>query len=394
MSLLCVRVACAAALVVVGLAGCGSGDVDVDVNVDVSVQAGFSRTWEALPPAPLSPRVDAVAVWTGTEALFLGGQVEYFCPPKTTCDMEPNPSRDGAAYNPEARTWRGVADAPTPLMGPAPAALVDGVVFAIAANRELLAYDVAEDRWTSHGRVLQDSYYAGAVATGDGRLVFAGPGPVGRFYDPRTREWSKVPAPPSPIGDGYRRYAATPAGLVLTGNAPSGLPETPSGGLTEGPSSLVDAAVLDLARGRWRELPMTEQMEAEMHWSGTRLVGATQLGGVDGDSRHRWGRTYTWGGLLDPTTGEWAPLPNAPKPRTGGWVFDAPGGRWTATSGWIYDDVEETWTRLPQPPGTPESPGVAVWAGDLLIAFGGGPALTDDGGVTDATNVAWSYRAN
>jgi hypothetical protein len=95
---------------------------------------------------------------------------------RVACELVPNPARDGAAYNPETRSWRRVADAPVP--PGSPAALVDGVVFLQAGGGELSAYDVAADRWASHGKAAAP-YLSGPMATGGGRLVFADPKSAG-----------------------------------------------------------------------------------------------------------------------------------------------------------------------------------------------------------------------
>lgn len=364
------------------VAGCGSG-------TDSVIAEARTFGWDALPSAPLSPRTNSAAAWMGKEALFFGGETDGFCPPNAACIKAPTMVADGAAYDLAARTWRRVADAPMPLAGPTAPAVLGEAVFLIAGDGTLLAYDVRADRWIDHGAVPAGTRYSPLTATGDGRLVLAWSGESSEsardhVYDPRNRTWAEVPKPPTPLArDVYRRYAAIPAGLVLFGGVDSGRPDRPD---------LVDAAVLDLATGTWRELPMSAQIGANFHWTGTRLVSPL-LDGADGGKVNGWGRTYYYGGTLDLATGTWGPLPNAPKKFGDGWRVNATGGRWTATGGWVYDDAEETWTLLPRPAGASWGAGTAVWADDVLIAFGGTPEF-GPGGVTGPTNAAWSYQIN
>lgn len=361
-----------------GLVGCGSD------TVEVNAQSTTARGWEALPKAPLSPRTHSVAAWTGKEAVFLGGETDGFCPPNANCFKAATQAKDGAAFDPATGKWRKVADAPVPLAGPMPPVVLDGVVYLIAGGT-LLAYDSKADRWVDHGAVPEGAQRSTMSDSGDDRLVVPDPeGKSGRdrLYDPRSREWSVLPLPPGDLADGSRTYVASPAGLVVFGSLKSGREDRPD---------LIDAAVLDLMAGTWRELPAGEQLGADFHWTGTRLVAA-QLGGADGGKVNNWGRRYEYGGTLDPVTGTWGSLPNAPTEYDGrNWGVSAVGGRWTALGGWLYDDVEESWTRLPTPKDAPRAAGAAVWAGDRLIAFGGEPTFTADG-VTGPTDAAWSYR--
>ena len=67
------------------------------------------RVWRTRPSRPARA---AVAVWTGAEVLFLGGDTEP-CPASASC-VTPTvtPLADGAALDPSTGTWRRIADAP------------------------------------------------------------------------------------------------------------------------------------------------------------------------------------------------------------------------------------------------------------------------------------------
>ena len=87
-----------------------------------------AERWERLPDPPLSPRNGTVSVWTGDEVLVVGGD-EWSCPPNASCATpEFPPLGDGAAYDPEAKTWRSIADAPVPFAW-AETAVIDGTVY-------------------------------------------------------------------------------------------------------------------------------------------------------------------------------------------------------------------------------------------------------------------------
>lgn len=348
----CVAAAVGALLV---LAACGT--------TDAVVAAEPPAQWRTLATSPLSPRTHAVSAWTGTEAVFLGGETGDICPPNADCQGGATLAKDGAAYDPVTDHWRRIADAPVALAGPTPPAVLGDEVFLIA-DGALLAYDAGDDRWTRHGRVSQAERWAVPIATGDGRLAFGGGSAErdspGRIYDPGARTWTDLPA--DPLGIDSPWFTATPVGLVATGTVTEGMGHTPD---------LVRAEVLDLDAGTWRVLPTSDQIGGyRWTWTGTRML-APSLGGADGGKVEPWGRFLPDGGVLDPATGLWGRLPNAPKEQRGGWTVDAPGSRWTATGGWVYDDAEASWTRLDTPPGGGVSAGSAVWAGNELIAFGG-----------------------
>jgi heat shock protein HslJ len=121
------------------------------------------------------------------------------------------------------------------------------------------------------------------------------------------------------------------------------------------------------------------------------------LGEVNGGAENPYDRSYPLGGVLDPFTGEWGPLPNAPASPAGaypgmalgGWPVEAVGGRFTAAEGRLYDDRAESWTVLAPPDGGPTDPGSAVWAGERLVVLGGVEYDREPNGVLSDT--AWLY---
>ena len=351
-----------AATTLVLVAGCASHP-----SAPGAVERGSTARWQQLPGSPLTPRAGAVTAWTGTEAVFLGGDPSAPCPPNASCVAGARDTRDGAAFNPDTRTWRATATAPEPIATYSTHAVLAGRIY-LWGQRHLLSYDPATDTWYASASVAADARTSALAVLG--RRVVAvrsERGPTSASpdveYDPANDSWS--PLPPDPLGAASDRAAtATPRGLVLTGHA---LVADPG---AAGPS-VVRTAVLDATTMTWRRLPDSDELGggAGFTWTGHRLVDAT-LGGDDGGQVGKYGRVVPRGGTLDPATGTWGRLPDAPE-SDGGWTVFALGSALSATDGWVYDDTSRSWTKLDRPPAAPERPGDAVWAGRRLIVVGG-----------------------
>jgi hypothetical protein len=112
---------------------------------------------------------------------------------------------------------------------------------------------------------------------------------------------------------------------------------------------------------------------------------------VTGGAVNPYPHAYPEGGFLDPASGRWSPLARDFSARWGsGWGIYAVGGPWAATYGQLYDTRTGRVTRLPQPAGAPDQESTTVWAGDVLVAFGGVYAAT---GISydSVSNRAWLY---
>lgn len=366
---------------VLAVTGCGSPAGPAD--------PGGGGSWAELPAPPLSPRTGAATAWTGTEALFLGGDTGPPClDAGSTADCEVPPgARDGAAFDPVARAWRRIAEAPVPIQGYQPSAVSGDTVY-LATAEQLLAYDASDDAWTARP-LPGDAPEYGRLAVVVGGVVLVGSErragePSGYVFDPASGTWAVLPD--DPLGPAYDRVpTATSNGLVLTGKR-----RGPSPGATE--PSLVRAAVIDSAlSSRWIEVELGEQIGGrQWAWTGVRMVDPT-LGRSNGGEGDNWGRDIPMGGVLDPASGTWRPLPSAPGlADNDGWGVEALGGPLSAVSGWVYDDRVESWTLLAPPSGAPPTPGSAVWAGDRLVVLGGvDPA---EGSTLDAlSGDAWMW---
>lgn len=344
--------------------------------------AAGAGSWQQIASPPFHARVGAVAAWTGTEALFLGGDVDPPCPPGADCAFGPRGTVDGAAFDPTVGTWRLTMPAPAEIQPYSPHVMVGDTVFLWGQHR-LMAYDASTDRWT----VLPDccaGLVGGDLASVNGLIAVVGgerrlDEPPGELYDPTTRAWRALPD--DLLGATFDRdITGTPAGLLLTGHD-----LVPDPGVKP---SFERAELLDPDTMTWRLLPDSDQLGGgRWIWTGTRLVDPA-LGGEDGGEVNPYGRTIPHGGTLDPAAGEWGRLPNAPAPLSGGWVVEASSQNLIATQGWIYDDRAETWSRLASPAEAPDRAGSAVWAGRRLIVVGG---VDTSRGYTDASLVkdAW-----
>jgi hypothetical protein len=342
-------------------------------------------TWHKLSAPPLSPRQGAITAWTGTEALFLGGDTGPPCQPSADCSAPQARARDGAAFDPDRGTWRKTANAPVPLEPYASRAVIGDEVWVVAEGA-LLSYDASADAWATHRAPSSLPDYGQVVADGGRIVVIRGErhrsDDPDQVYDTQAQIWSHLPADPLDPAFG-RMLTATSAGLVLTSHDLVAQPGSDK-------PSFVRAALLAPESTRWKLLADSDQLGGgQWTWTGKRMVDPTP-GGADGGEVNGYGRTIPSGGILDPVTGKWSRLPHPPRYLSGGWGVEALDGPLAAGAGWIYDDRDETWTKVPRPANGPSRAGSAVWAGEQLIALGG---VDHDAGYTikALSRDAWIY---
>jgi hypothetical protein len=161
-----------------------------------------TRTWTKLAAGPLAGRALPVAVWTGKDMLIFGGS-------GTSTAYS-----DGAAYDPATNTWRKLAPIPASLggnlTGSGSYAVWTGKVmvawgFFERSGRQALAaatYNPAANSWTTGTAAPgQAPLFGDAFWTGKEMIVwgYSSPGHLEGFaYDPATERWSTLPA--SPLG--------------------------------------------------------------------------------------------------------------------------------------------------------------------------------------------------
>lgn len=366
----------AAAVAVVALAAGGSLLGTGRLSIGPSDSRG---QWRELPAAPLTPRADALSVWTGREVVVLGGETQP-CPPNADFCASTEGERDGAAYDPRSNTWRAIPPAPVPV-GPGDRLVVaDGVVVLRhwrPHGSSWFTYEPDHNRWSRIGRVPAR---VGDLPTAIGPRVYV---PVGRriaVYDVTRFRWSLLPRDPEQPRLTQRRVTATPSGPVVTGYASSG----PTDGSV--PMTPVVADVYDGTE--WHRLPPSGIAGNDWWWVGDRMV--------DFDSFDHQGMRaepgLSLGGLLDPSSGRWSPLPgSALETPEHSWSPVAIGpGRWAACWGLVYDVAGgEAWT-LPRPPNALDQGTTAVWTGSSLFVFGGSD-LSGEASRLHTTDKAWLY---
>jgi hypothetical protein len=378
------------------LAACGSGETAApDRPRD-------SSTWQAVPASPLSPRTGALGLWTGSEVLLIGGSDAAPCPPSASC-VPPDvpPLADGAAFDPQARTWRRIADSPVPFEWGQAVIIRTTAYFWIPgspgrpnAERAFLAYHPRQDRWQELPLPAGDAdRFHGIVEAGDTVVAYTGTDEQGEqpdlVFDPATGSWSELP--PDPLSPSFDRSMAWSGQELLLFDhelVPNPGSERPS---------ITRAAALDLESGSWRRLPDSEIL-ASGPWviDDGRLINP-MLGGADGGD-NTWGRTYPYGGILDPASGGWSPLPNPPDGEEvfGSGVLTGSLGHYFGYRGWILDATTDRWIQVP-PLDTDElvTERTVVSAGADLLVFGGvrWKAQSFDATLLDDAWI-WSPRAS
>jgi hypothetical protein len=348
--------------------------------------------WKAVAASPLSPRSGALAVWTGSEVLVLGGSDAPPCPPNADCSAPVRQLRDGAAYNPLSNIWRPIPSAPVPI-GFAQAAVADDTVFVWSNSTSgrggdplLLAYRPTKDEWERLPTPRLERHTQLSIVSAGRRLV-------AYVQDDERDEHrdlvfdlgssSSRELPPDPLGPSLGRTMAWSGDeLILVAYAPVANPNS------EQPWH-PRAAAYDFTTHNWRRLPDPDQL-ARGPWFPTgdgRLVNPT-LGGSDGGEVNNWGRSLRHGGILDPAEATWSELPNAPSgDEFAAGVRTRAGTYFIGASGWLLDLERRRWQRVPELPQPGLLTGHAVvGAGDDLFLFGGARWRGTRG---ELTNASW-----
>ncbi|MCY1137094.1 hypothetical protein OWR29_03725 [Actinoplanes sp. Pm04-4] len=341
--------------------------------------------WQQVAAGPLSPREQALGLWTGREVLLIGGSDAPPCPPNASCAVNPAPLTDAAALDPATGLWRPIAAPPAPVLG-AQGVVIGSTVYVLPyqPRAALLGYRVDQDKWSQLAAPPTFTGGYGLVAAGDRLVAYSGSDENGPdrdyLFDPATKKWTALPD--DPLGAGFDRHLAWGGRELLLFDHK--LVPNPN---ADGPA-LTRVAALDLDRGTWRKLPDLPMLSTGP-WlaAGAELVNPT-LGGADGGQVGNWGRTYPLGGILDPATGKWSALP------------DPPGGegvRSAARTGdaALYPGLVEvvlstssrTWEKVSAPPGGDTTGETVVAAGARMVVFGGARWKGEEGKLLNATRI-------
>ncbi len=281
--------------------------------------------WVSLPPAPLSARSDASALWTGAEMLVIGGG-----------------GPDGAAYDPAARSWRELPLNPVPSN---PAAVWTGreaILFG-GPGPSGVAYLPEANSWRSIATPEGSEAWIDPRAVWTGEEMIVWDVTLRGYFPAAERVWAFDIAAYNPVTDSWRRFLPqefefelsnttgvwTGEELLLIGANFERLAR--EGELADTPPIL--AMALNPATAVWRSLappPFAEEIRIEgfgIHssvWAGDRLL--------------------VWAGDL---------LSTEPTPEL-----------------WAYDPASDSWQRGASTPVTGSDPDL-IWDGTTLYAYGG-----------------------
>ncbi len=369
-----------------GGGGGGAGGVQAsrDPADAILLTAGFERFASLAGPAwrPTSasgaPAARSVhsSVWTGTEWLIWGGQIEGA-----------SFSNSGRRYQPDTDTWSAFSNVGTiPEPRTEHSAVWTGEEMIVWGGRDSGGYrndggryQPAPDRWNPTNVA---SFNAPAARAGHlaawcaGRmLVWGGRNAAGLLndgavYRPDDNTWADLPASGAPAGRVEMAWAVAGDRVYLWGG--------------QGAAQLLNdgAALLFNADGlpqEWQPLNLegapSPRRRHTAVWTGARLLvwGGQGPGNVFlGD-----GKAY------DPATDTWEDLPaaGAPAPRAGHnalWtgtemlILAGEGPSGPLASGAAYDPVKRAWRPLTGAGNpTPRRDAAAVWTGTEILVFGG-----------------------
>ena len=315
--------------------------------------------WRRLAPAPLSPRRNAVMVWTGSVAVVWGG----------TAVGRTEHWPDGARYDPATNRWTPVTSGPLARRDNefVQAVSLGGRMLVWAANYTTAAaavYDPGLDAWEAVAAPPVQPGTPPAMAAVAGGVMAWGaasspPGaarPVAARYTTATNRWITVSPPPYAPSAAEQLAAADTMALAW---------------------QAVDGVAYDGVRDLWSPLPEGPNLrrDALPVWAGDRLLVWSPTGEVANGAR---GATLT---LANP----WQPLPAPPT------TIDAGGA--TVWSGWLqgdqqmlmwgglnhgshdvgaaYDPAARLWEALPRSPLSRRVDPAAAWLDGEMIVVGG-----------------------
>jgi hypothetical protein len=273
--------------------------------------------WSPTSEAPIEPRFQHSALLVGDDVLVFGGY-------RGGGDGH---ARGAALYRPSAGTWARLPDPPVDLSGGVGVSTGDGAL-ALSVDGQLVAYDGARRGWSRLGPSpfeAASSAVTSMVWTGD-RVVVVNSASGARgaaVYDPAADRWRSLDAPPYDLHffDGVWTGASYLAVADVEGSGKSF------------PRLVVLA--LDVESGTWRELPTPPLVDVARRshgfavWTGTELVtGGGRASSEDGV------RPMRDVAALDPVTGTWRPLPDAPEPIVG---LDRYSDLWTGTDVLVWN---------------------------------------------------------
>jgi hypothetical protein len=384
------RARLAAGAVVTVLAACVVGVVAVSatrntvdtespgVVVESPGPAALAPGWNRLPDPPLSPRNGAVAAWTGNEVVVFGGW-ENLCPPGADCATVPTPFDDGAAYNPATRTWRPIAQVPAPIASRTAVALngdvyVLGCLPASCNSDALLRYRPGADTWDTLSLLPSNGAYALLAAEHD-VIAYRGSDEAAELpdyrFDTAAQGWEALPDDPFPAMYDRQLLWNGDELLLFGKRSDANAPPPP----------------IEVARLRgdntWEALPQAPG-------------SAFQAWALDGEVIVNPHFGAPGGGIFDPPTNAWSPLPDPPA-SFGGDMAGALGrdrAVYEYAAGWVLDVPTRRWIEIPDLDAREDASGVAKTAVGRDLFIFGGDRWDDDNTNGTLLNDAWMWVAH
>ncbi len=306
--------------------------------------------------SPLLGRSSTAVVWTGSEMIVWGGEGDA------------GPLGDGAAYDPVADSWRSISPAPLTPRGSAAAVWTGSEMIVWGGHAPGLdavdgaAYDPSTDTW----REIADAPIVSAgsppaVWTGSEMIVMAGfNSGAAAAYDPSSNAWRTITPPPG-------RPTAPDPQMVWMGSALMTKLDYPMS--SAGASGFY---TYDPAQDEWSQLPDADfgpGWASLLVASDTEVIAIAQSPGAVTQA-------------FDPAAGSWRAVAEAP-PDAGGYSSAV----WTGEAVLLFDGgpgavlldpVTGTWTPTPGGAAGFRTGAASVWADGVLLVWGGFRSI--DGG--------------
>jgi hypothetical protein len=379
----------------------------VEPAAPVTAAALAHYHWSELPSAPITPRAQPATVWTGKQMLVWGGEA-----PSARDDTVYG---NGAAYDPSTKTWTALPKAPIDARGAMGSVWTGSQLFVFggydSVNDEGIPHALADGALYSPKTHTWQRLPAAPLAarlrsqvvwTGHEVVVLGGdpadqsldkPGYVRgtAAYDPTTKQWRLLPTMPTVSGHEVRHLKAvmTPKGIYVWQFWQHITTTSDGGELISG----IDLAIYHPLTNTWTADPAAAgglgQQQAP--WGIDQLVvggGTLYVPAVQpwrGDGSMAPPSFNLQGAELDLTTNTWSRTPRGPLDDVGAL------GIWTGAALLEYDAMMEmhtddgptigpgetaafdpataTWTSLPTAPEDDGADGI-VWAGTQLLAWG------------------------
>lgn len=327
---------------------------------------------------PLSPRGGHSVVWTGDEMVVWGGEAD---------ELGSELFSDGAAFDPETREWRLIAQSPLNPRRYHVAAWTGEEMLIVGGlgGLDAAAYDPTTDTWRPIATPPIDvrgpagvgpEGYVGAAWTGQELVVWLVQTDESAVYDPDTDSWTMLPATEMRVDNGALRWDGEHVYAFGTN--------------VFNPPNNDEMSTSRLVGGEWERLPDTEF--AATHG----FVALAPLTAWTGDRFLAWGDSGSDGRTIafDPSTGTWSlsdPVFGASceahgEPVAGeGVVFTF---SWCQPGIGIYDVQTDTWSEATV--GGSPTARYTVWTGEHLINWG--DTCCHGTGGRPFTTQAWIYE--